>query len=124
MEIASGNRVRITDNLLDYDSWTLATYLLATKGSIAKVLSLDEYLAFRRTADYPKPLPGYEAHNAKIAQQNLEIETARIKKGAVYPVQLVSIAPAEIELLQQGVTSVLCDVGKILLIESRYLEVA
>lgn len=110
MKLRPGNKVRITDTAFDC-SVDVMSFVVATKGSIATVLSHDEY------SDYVRGdrnvLNVYQA-------KHLEYVRSLMDKGTKYPIRIEKFVPYEDD--DDPRITVSCRVGYITPLDVEFLE--
>jgi hypothetical protein len=110
MKLCSGDKVLVTDTAFDC-SIDVMTFVVATKGSIATVLSYDEYSDYIRGDR--KVLNVYQA-------KHLEYVRSWMDEGTEYPIRIEKSVPYEDD--DDPRITVSCSVGYITTLEVRFLE--
>lgn len=122
MKIKPDDRVRITENQYDYVSAASINLLIATKGSFARVISLDEFINhYLEVLALNNRSTGWKKFDDEIIDKNLAFFREVIKTESMYPLEVESVEAHE--PFQPEDCDFDCYVGKIILLESRYIEV-
>ncbi len=111
---AAGERVLIIQDAVAYNSWGDYMVLVATKGSIAKTMSLDEYRDFFRQhrPDGFSLVPDSPANVQKWIEEEQQ-----------FPFQFESAAPPAQAPSSTGEYEVLdCKVGGVVVLDSRFFQ--
>jgi hypothetical protein len=109
MKLRSGDKVRIIGTAFDC-STDVVDIVVATKGSIATVLSYDEYHNFVRK--------NQKVLNVDAAQYLADLSD-RMGEGKAYPIRIEEFVPYEVDDPRIFVE---CSVGYITTLEVRFLE--
>ena len=122
-----GTRVRITEDKVNYDAWIDTFSFVATKGSIATVLSRTEFLlAGKLIPPLPPQTNERESRSLEEIRQmrmdSFKYEVRRKKADGEIPIRFETIAPPD-PGYSGGCFCVVGYVGEVRSIESRYLEV-